>query len=112
MSRISLLALVALFALTGLSRSQGSKDANVVLSADEKKILELTNAARQKEKLPPLLPQATLMRMAREHSRNMLKQDKMAHELDDKTPFDRLKDLGYVFSRAGENVAYGEGLPV
>src|SRR4051812_23023333 len=108
MRRLLLPLAVLFLGLAGLARPQGS-GGKVELSADERKILELTNAARKKESLAPLRPNAILMRAAREHSKNQLKQDTMAHELDGKTPFDRFKALGYAYGRAGENVAKSEG---
>jgi uncharacterized protein YkwD len=95
-----------LLGTTALSQSESSK---VVLSADERAILELTNAARKKEKLPPLTVTPKLMAIARAHAKNMAKQDKMSHELDGKKPADRARAIGYDFARIGENVAYGEG---
>jgi len=49
-----------------------------------------------------------LTKLARAHSANMARQEKMAHDLDDKTPYQRLKDAGYAYARAGENVAQGD----
>ncbi len=77
------------------------------LTDDEKAILDLTNAARKENELPPLTANPTLTKAARLHSLNMAKQRKMSHKLDDKTPFDRIEAVGYKYNRAGENVAYG-----
>ena len=82
--------------------------AAVKLTDEEKEILDLTNAARKEHDLPPLRANPTLLKCAREHSANMAKQSKMAHELDGKTPFDRLRAAGYDYRRAGENVASGD----
>jgi uncharacterized protein YkwD len=82
------------------------------LTDEEKTILEMTNAARKEKDLPPLLVNATLTKCARAHSDNMAKQMKMAHELDGKSPFDRLKDVGYSYRRAAENVAFGDGAAI
>ena len=73
-------------------------------SEDEKAVIELTNAERKKADLPPLKPNPKLLVAARAHAANMAKQDKLAHELDDKTPEDRLKAAGYKYSRWGENI--------
>src|SRR5262245_20219319 len=78
------------------------------LTAEEKEILTLTNAARKEYQLPPLIINATLLKSAREHSANMAKQNKMSHTLDDKSPYDRLRTAGYVFQAAGENIASGD----
>src|SRR5438874_2719232 len=59
-------------------------------TAQEKKLLDLTNAERKKEELPPLKFNPTLMKVARDHSKNMAKQSKMDHVLDGKNPRDRI----------------------
>jgi uncharacterized protein YkwD len=81
------------------------------LSAEEKALVQITNEARKREGLPELKVNAKLMKAAREHSANMAKQEKMAHELDDKKPADRVKEAGYSFGHLGENVAYGQLTP-
>src|SRR5262245_36141646 len=73
-------------------------------TAEEKKILTLTNAERKKQDLPALEINPLLSKIARAHSANMAKQEKMAHDLDGKTPYQRLTDAGYAYGRAGENV--------
>jgi uncharacterized protein YkwD len=79
------------------------------LTDEEQKILDLTNEARKKEKLPPLKLNATLVKVARAHSANMAKQEKMAHDLDGKNPTQRIKDAGYPALSTGENVGETEG---
>jgi len=88
-----------------LSQSAG----DFKLTDDEALILELTNAARKEEKVGPLTVNQTLTKCARLHSANQAKQMKMAHELDGKSPADRVKAIGYAYRNMGENVAYGEG---
>src|SRR5713101_1572450 len=68
----------------------------VEISEVEQAILDATNKEREKEKLPPLKPNKTLCEVARAHSANMAKQGKMEHELDGKTPADRVKAAGYI----------------
>lgn len=80
------------------------------LSDDEKTILDLTNQARAKLKLPALKPDPLLFQAARAHSENMAKQRKMSHELDGKNPSDRVTATGFRFSALGENVASGTRL--
>lgn len=76
-------------------------------SADEITIFELTNKERKAKELPALLLNPALSKIARAHSGNMARQQKMEHTLDDKTPFDRIKAAGYQYSTAGENIAMG-----
>ena len=58
----------------------------------------MTNKARAKEKLPPLKLNSVLTKVARAHSANMAKQEKMEHELDGKNPSQRIKEAGYAAS--------------
>jgi uncharacterized protein YkwD len=77
---------------------------------DEVKLVELTNQERKKMDLPLLKLSPALSKIARSHSENMARQGKMEHVLDDKGPFDRLRDAGYKFMKAGENIASGQGV--
>jgi uncharacterized protein YkwD len=79
------------------------------LSKEEQKLVELTNKEREKEKLPPLTPNALLFQAARAHSANMASQRKMEHVLDDKTPAQRVEATGYDYKQMGENIAMSEG---
>jgi uncharacterized protein YkwD len=99
---------VVVFFGAGLVCAAEDKKGDVELSKDEQRILELTNEARAKEKLPPLKVNATLLKVARAHSANMARQHKMDHVLDDKTPADRVEAAGYDYRSMGENVAAGE----
>jgi uncharacterized protein YkwD len=79
------------------------------MTDEEQQVLDLTNQARAKEKLPPLRPNALLMAAARAHSANMARQGKMEHVLDGKKPGDRVKEAGYRYSWVGENIAMTDG---
>ena len=84
------------------------------MSAEETKLLELTNQERKKKELKPLRPSPELFKIARAHSENMAKQHKMEHILDGKTPFDRMRAAKYAYRKGGENIAACEasiGLP-
>jgi uncharacterized protein YkwD len=81
------------------------------ISAWEQEVIDLTNAERKKEKLNPLKPSPILFAAARKHSLNMAKQDKLEHELDGKTPTDRMVAEGYKFMRTAENIAMGQRSP-
>jgi len=83
-------------------------ESKFTLSDDEKKLVELVNRERKKHDLAPLQPSPVLCRVARAHAANMAKQGKMAHVLDGKDQFQRIKGAGYKYSYAGENVARGE----
>jgi uncharacterized protein YkwD len=79
------------------------------LLPDEEKILQLTNAAREKEKLEPLKLNPVLTEVARAHSANMAKKGEMNHVLDGKKPSDRVKEAGYDYAWVGENIAETDG---
>jgi uncharacterized protein YkwD len=78
-------------------------------TANEMNVFALTNAERKQEDVPALKLNPALSKIARAHSENMVRQGKMAHDLDDRTPFDRLRAAGYQYKTAGENVALGTG---
>jgi uncharacterized protein YkwD len=79
------------------------------LSAAEQAILDATNKEREKENLPALKLNPLLCEAARAHSANMAKQGKMEHELDGKTPVDRIKATGYEYAYIAENIAVSNG---
>lgn len=81
------------------------------LTADEAKLIELTNAERKKRQLPPLQPDPVLMKLARTHSVNMANLDQIGHEFNGKTFSQRMQQVNYQASRAGENVAQGQRTP-
>lgn len=89
-----------------------AKDDGSELTADEKQILELTNEARAKEKLPPLKVNPQLTKIARLHSANMAKKGEMKHVLDGKNPAQRALDGGYNYATIGENIATSNGVPI
>jgi uncharacterized protein YkwD len=77
------------------------------MTPDEKTILDLVNAEREKNKAMPLKPSPLLFKVARAHSANMAKQNKMDHVLDGKNPVQRVQEAGYKSPWIGENVAAG-----
>jgi uncharacterized protein YkwD len=74
-------------------------------------LLDLTNAERKKGGLPALKLNAKLQMAADAHSKNMAGQDKLAHELDNKGPSERLGEQKYSFRAMGENCAQGQRTP-
>ena len=93
-------AILAAFALVRAGETPALK-----MTPEETKLLDLTNQERKKKELPPLRPAPKLFQLARAHSANMAKQEKMDHILDGKSPFDRMRDAGYDFLKGGENIA-------
>jgi uncharacterized protein YkwD len=75
-------------------------------------LLELHNAERAKKSLPPLRIDPKLTTAAVAHSRHMAQVGKLAHfGINDGDPWSRMKDAGYSFSSASENVAWGQPDP-
>ncbi len=81
------------------------------VSDTEQGVIDATNAERKEKKLPALVMNPKLMEAARAHAANMVKQSKMAHELDGVNVDTRAKTAGYRFSRLGENVAWNQQTP-
>jgi uncharacterized protein YkwD len=109
LSALLLLPAAWCYSPAGDEKKEPSK---LTLSEDEKTLLELTNKERAKEKLPPLEVSPLLFKLAREHSANMAKQDKMDHVLDGKGPVDRARAAGYDYLNIAENVAAAENTPL
>ena len=86
----------------------GEKAASFKSTPDEVKVFELTNAERKKKEVHPLVLSVALSKLARAHSENMARQGKMEHKLDDKSPFDRMRDAKYLYLAGGENIGMGE----
>jgi uncharacterized protein YkwD len=111
--RLFILSIILVVSVVVVAQAQGpeKKAPAFKLSADEQKLLELTNAERKKENLPPYKAHPLLFKAARDHSKNMAKQEKLEHDLDGKTPFNRLDDVKYNYLRGGENIARSAGEP-
>jgi len=99
--------ILSCFLLLGPLLPAGEKAKPFQHTPNEVKTFELTNLERKKKDVPALKLNPELSKIARAHSANMAQQGKMEHKLDDKTPFDRLRDAGYKFSSAAENIAAG-----
>jgi len=71
-----------------------------------RQIIELANQSRQEAGLPPLSENFILDRAAMQKAQDMLNRDYFNHEdPDGNTPWYWLKDNGYLYSYAGENLA-------
>lgn len=70
-------------------------------------LLKLINTARQKEGLPSLSFNLSLMRAARGHSAHMLQSGHFSHLGKDKsTFFERINSAEYLYLEAAENIAF------
>lgn len=85
--------------------------AGVKLSEEERELIELTNAERQRCGLRPLRPNPLLMLAARRHAANMARQRRLSHVLDGKSVGDRLQEIGYSHGAIAENIAWNPASP-
>jgi uncharacterized protein YkwD len=103
--RFTSLGVTSFLLLTAAGPAIAADKPFMKLSADEQKLLDLTNEARKKANLSTLLPNPILFDVARKHAANMAKQGKVSHILDGKDVFGRLDAAGYKWASAGENLA-------
>jgi uncharacterized protein YkwD len=75
-------------------------------------VIRLANAERDSAGCPALVPNDTLMQIAQAHSQDMAANNFFSHTgSDGRSTFQRMRDAGYQFSRAAENVAAGADSP-
>lgn len=96
---------------TGASKSATAGANGQGLAQNLTTLIDLTNQERRKQELQELTVDPLLMKMARDHSANMAKQNIMSHELNGVTFQQRLEQSGYKASMAGENIAAGQPTP-
>jgi len=65
----------------------------------------MMDAARATEGLPPLTPDKTLDRLAREHAERMIAAKTLGHDVGGGDPATRIRDAGFRSAIAGENVS-------
>jgi uncharacterized protein YkwD len=111
MQRLPVLLLGAIILCPATLAAEKESSEKLKLTKEEQAVVKLTNDLRAKEKLPPLKVNALLTQAARAHSRNMAKQQKLEHVLDEKEPADRVKETGYQRALVAENIAGGRRLP-
>ena len=88
--------------------AQGQRQNQFELTKAEQQVIDLTNAERKKENLPPLKVSLILSKVARDYSAKMAKQQKLDHYLDGTKVGERVKAGGYKYSYIGENLAAGD----
>lgn len=89
-----------------------SVDTPSTLDAFEQEVLALTNAARAQVGLAPLRHDPALAAAADKHSEDMALKNYFSHvEPDGGRLADRIRDEGYSFRAAGENIAAGYDTP-
>ncbi len=77
--------------------------------AMEKQMFDLCNTFRVRMGLEPFTTDDKIQASAYLHSYDMSTQNYFSHtNLQGESPFDRMRDQGISYSRAGENIAYGQ----
>jgi uncharacterized protein YkwD len=90
----------------GATANQPADDFDPVAACDL--VFQAHNRVRAEAKRPALRRSTKLQASAERHAKDMAAHDKMTHNgSDGSSPFDRIKDEGYQYRRAGENVAVG-----
>jgi uncharacterized protein YkwD len=74
-------------------------------------LLTLHNQYRVQHGLPPLLPNASLMRSASLYAQSLASSGRLDHYLNGSNPGSRMSAQGYAWSREGENIAAGQTTP-
>jgi uncharacterized protein YkwD len=78
----------------------------------EARMLEMVNAERAAQGIPPLAADPELAEVARAHSRDMFARGYFSHvNPDGQEPFDRMRQANVRFLAAGENLALAQTLP-
>jgi hypothetical protein len=71
-------------------------------------LLTLHNQYRAQHRLPPLLPNAMLMKSASLYAQSLASSGRLDHYLNGSNPGSRMSAQGYAWSREGENIAAGQ----
>jgi uncharacterized protein YkwD len=78
----------------------------------EQQVFDLTNQQRAQFGLAPLTLNLTLNDVAEKHSQDMATRNYFSHQgLNGSQPWDRMRAEGYNYSRAAENIAFGQPTP-
>jgi uncharacterized protein YkwD len=118
MKKFTLFTSLGITILIGVSifcfPSKTVKMLSMDLSFNEFEIFEITNAEREKKKVPPLELSYELCKAAKLHAQNMANLNRMSHVLSIKgfeTMSQRVKWSGYEGGSMGENIAMGQKNP-
>jgi uncharacterized protein YkwD len=85
---------------------------NPAFGTFEQQVFDLTNQQRIQQGLLPLSLNLSLNDVAEKHSQDMATQNYFSHQgLDGSQPWDRMRVQGYSYSRAAENIAFGQPTP-
>lgn len=82
------------------------EEASTEIEDPEDALTEMIARARRSERLPPLLRDASLDEVARAHAVRMRKARRVAHDVGDGPPHERLREADVFAAAIGENVAH------
>jgi uncharacterized protein YkwD len=100
-----------LLGLLGAEEAGGAPPV-AALPAFAAQAIDSINQERAKAGCAALVVNDTLMRLAQAHSQDIASHDFFAHDgSDGRSPFQRMRDAGYRYRRAAENVAAGVKAP-
>jgi uncharacterized protein YkwD len=105
---LTVLLFVATFVVTSLSHSSKKNILGIASNVTAQDLLTLTNLKRQENSLPPLVMNDELTQAAAGKAEDMFTKDYWAHvSPDGTTPWVFIKNAGYNYLYAGENLARG-----
>jgi uncharacterized protein YkwD len=82
-------------------------------AAAERELFRMVNDERRRRELSPLAWDDRLASVGRAHSRDMYLRGEFAHRgADGRSPGDRLRDAGIVYSRSAENIALAPAVTI
>ncbi len=95
--------------LENLKKGLYAERSEALRNGFEQQLFDLTNAARVRHGRSILTWDSAVSGTARKHSADMAENNYFSHDnLKGQSPFDRIKEDGIRFKRAGENLAYGQ----
>ena len=93
-----------------MAHASASASMNSMATTDERRVFDLINQARRAQGYAPLVWDAELTRMAREHSAEMAGQNFLSHEGPDGAMVERAHERGIRgWQVLAENIAYNQG---
>jgi len=107
----SFLGLLAMCAVLSPLASQDASKKDGKKDELAQQVIKLTNEERAKQKRAALRPNELLMKAARQHAEGLAKKNNPNEAADGKAALERVRALGFRFSAAGENVAFGHHTP-
>lgn len=101
-----------LLGLLSQEQAQPAQASAPMLASEVTQVIDLLNKERAAAGCPALIPNAVLTQVAQAHSQDMAENDFFDHAgSDGRSSFQRMRDAGYDYARAAENLAAGVDTP-